>query len=272
MFDKLGLLVDYFGQVNSGPDIMKAVLTSRGSTRKQRAPGNATVRVGPLSELPALLRDLGCDPDPIFAAAGFETKQFMDPDTKILYLQGSILLAGSVAATGCDHLGLMLGQRASPSSLGVAGFILQACPNVGDALRGLVRHLELHDQGGVVNMVSKAESTSLAYAIQLSGVAAAEQIYDMSMAIVCKIMRSLCGENWDPTVVLLPRRLPGNSKPYHKFFRAPIRFDAGQSAVEFPSRWLTHRIPKADPLLHRHLEKEAETLHASQQKLSLIHI
>ena len=159
----------------------------------------------------------------------------------------------------------MLGQRASPS-LGVAGFTLQASPNVGNALRDLVRHLDLHDQGGVGNLVTKGQSTSFIYTIHLSGVEAADQICDMSMAIFCKIMRSLCGENWDPTELFLPRRLPQDSKPYHKFFRAPVRFNADRSAVEFSNHWLTHTPPKADPLLHRFLEEEAEKLHANQHK------
>lgn len=241
-------------------------LVSRSMAQKKQFPRNATVRVGPLSGLPALVRDLGCDPDAIFNAAGFNTIQFKDPDTEILYLQGGKLLADCVAATGCDHLGLLLGQRASPSTLGLAGFLLQASPDVGDALRDLVRYLHLHDQGGVANLLTEGHSTSLSFSIHLAGVASTAQIYDLSMTIVCKTMRSLCGDNWNPTEVLLSRPLPRDPKPYHEFFRAPVRFEADQSALVFPSRWLAHPIPRADPLLHHHLEKTAEALSGNQQQ------
>ncbi|MCG6896660.1 MAG: AraC family transcriptional regulator [Thiocapsa sp.] len=40
-------------------------------------------------------------------------------------------------------------------------------------------------------------------------------------------------------------------EPYRRFFGAPLRFDAEQSAVAFPTRWLDHPIMSADRLLHR---------------------
>jgi len=94
---------------------------------------------------------------------------------------------------------------------------------------------------------------------------AADQIYDLSMSVICKIMRSLCGASWNPTEVLLSRRQPQDLAPYQRLFRAPLRFDADQSAVVFPTRWLDHPIASADPLLHRYLEKKANDLHAHQQ-------
>ena len=79
-------------------------------------------------------------------------------------------------------------------------------------------------------------------------------------------MRSLCGASWNPSAVLLPRRSPQGLARYRRFFHAPLRFDADHSAVEFPTRWLDHPISSADPLLHDHLEEEAQALHAAQQK------
>ncbi|MEA3278695.1 MAG: AraC family transcriptional regulator [Pseudomonadota bacterium] len=234
--------------------------------RRRQAPAEGVVRVGPLMGLPALLRDLGCDPDPLFASAGFNPAQFTDPNVEIPFIPGSKLLARCVTATGCGHLGLLLGERAAPSSLGVAGFMLQTAPDVGTALRGLVRHLDLHDRGAVATLITNDRVTFLGYAIHLSGVEAADQIYDLSMTIVCKIMRSLCGTSWNPTEVLLSRRPPQDLAPYRRFFRAPLRFDEDQSVVVFPTRWLDHPIAGADPLLHRHLEKEANELQAHQQR------
>jgi AraC-like DNA-binding protein len=223
------------------------------------------VRVGPLMALPALVRDLGCDPDPIFASAGLNPAQFANPDFEIPFVPGSKLLARCATAAGCRHLSLLLGERTDPSSLGIAGFMLRAAPDVGTALRGLVSYLDLHDRGAVATLVTNDRHTVLGYAIHLSGVEAADQIYDLSMAVVCKIMRSLCGASWNPTEVLLSRRQPQDLAPYRQFFRAPLHFDADQSAVAFPTRWLDHPIASADSLLHRHLEKEADDLHAHQQ-------
>ncbi|MCP4285709.1 MAG: AraC family transcriptional regulator [Gammaproteobacteria bacterium] len=215
--------------------------------------------------MPALVCDLNCDPEPIFASAGFNSTQFTDPDFEISFVSGSKLLSRCITATGCDHLGLLLGERAHPSSLGVAGFLLQTAPSVGIALQDLVHHLDLHDRGAVVTVVTNDYRTLLEYAIHLPGVEATNQIYDLSMTVACNIMRGLCGAHWNPTEVLFLQRPPQNLAPYKRLFRAPLRFNAGQCALAFQNRWLDHPLKSADSLLHRHLEKEANELHSMQQ-------
>ena len=228
---------------------------------KQNIQAEAFVRVGPLMSIPGLLREFNCSPEKILGEAGLNLAQFEDPDTKIPFLAGSNMLAYCVAATGCQHFGLLMGERASSSSLGLAGFILRFAPDVDTALQALLRHLELHDTGGVPVLTTSGEVSSLGYAISLPGVAAADLIYDLSTAMVCNIMRDLCGQNWNPTQVLLARQLPSELAPYKRFFRAPLRFDAEQNAVEFPTQLLDLPLTTADPALFRHLEKEANERH-----------
>jgi AraC-like DNA-binding protein len=233
---------------------------------KSRAPSvDGFVRVGPLMAIPAIVRELGYDPDAILAETGLKPHQFADPDCVVPYVTGSKLLAQCAAATGCDHFGLLVGQRVGASGLGVTGFLLQSAPDVITALRDLVKHLDLHDQGGVGMLQIQGRVARLGYAIYQPGVEAAEQIYDLSIAIVCNLMRRLCGENWNPAEVVLPRKVPKDLAVYNRFFRAPLRFNADQCALVFSSRWLKHRIQCADELLHQHLEKEANRLHEGRE-------
>ncbi|MEA3277780.1 MAG: AraC family transcriptional regulator [Pseudomonadota bacterium] len=243
----------------------KSVQSSVPARRQKGAPFDGFVRAGPLTGLPALLRDLGCDPDPIFASTGLDPARFLDPDVEIPFVPVSRLLARCVAATGCEHLGLLLGERVTPESLGVAGFMLQTAPDVGTALRDLVHHLDLHDRGGVATLVTNDRSTCLGYAIHLSGVEATNQINDLAMTVACKVMRELCGAEWNPTAVLLSRRAPQDLVPYRRFFRAPLHFNAERNALGFPTHELDQSVARADPVLHRHLEQEAHALHADQQ-------
>jgi AraC-like DNA-binding protein len=222
---------------------------------------NALVRVGPLMGIPAVLQNLGHDPEPVLAGGGFKPAQFSDPDIEVPYLAVSRLLARCVAITGCRHFGLLVGEHAGASSLGLAGFILKTAPDVGNALRSLLLHLDLQDQGGVPTLQIMGATTQLGYAIHLSGVEAPEQIYEISIAIGCNIMRNLCGKTWNASEVLFSTRQPQNLSPYRDFFRAPIRFSAGRCALAFPTRWLDHQIQTADTLLHQHLKKEAAELH-----------
>jgi AraC-like DNA-binding protein len=105
----------------------------------------------------------------------------------------------------------------------------------------------------------------LGYAIHQSNVEGINHIYDLSIALGCSIMRGLCGAGWNPTEVLSSRRPPADLKPYRKFYRAPLQFDMDRNAIVFPSRWMNHKIPGADALLRRHLEREADELHMLRQ-------
>jgi len=223
---------------------------------------DGVVRVGPLMSIPAVVQELGVDPEPLFESHGLDLDQFDDPDLRVPYLAASRLIARCAEATGCEHFGLLVGSRAGPSTLGVAGFMLRVAPDVRTALQDLVHNLDLHDEGGVPFVETTGEVSLLGYAIHQPGTKAADQIYDLSLAIACNIMRALCGSRWRATEVLLARRAPRDPAPYQRFFRAPLRFDAEQSAVAFASRWLDQPLASADPLLHRHLEAEATALHA----------
>jgi AraC-like DNA-binding protein len=219
--------------------------------------------------IPGLLREFDCDPEAVLASVGLDIVEFSDPDTEIPYFAASRLLARCVSATGCEHFGLLVGGRAGPSSLGVAGFMLGSASDIATALHDLQQHLNLHDQGGMLVLRAEEDIVLLGYAIQETRAEATDQIYDLSIALACNIMRNLCGQSWNPTEVLLSRRLPQDLMPYRGFFRAPLHFDAAQSGVKFPGCWLSHKLVSADPLLHRHLEKEALALHGLRN-LSII--
>lgn len=221
---------------------------------------HALVRVGPLIGLTSILHEYSCDPVPIFNKHGFKPEQFENPDFEIPFVTGSRLFADCVKATGCEHFGLSLGIRANPSSLGVAGFMLQTAHNVNAALQALIRHYDLHDQGALVSLKKSGEFAFLGYAFKVHGVSAAEHIYDLAMTVACKIMRGLCGEDWTPTEILLARPLPRDPSPYKHFFKAPVRFDAEENAVVFPIHWLQHELPNEDPLLFDYLERRAAKL------------
>jgi len=220
----------------------------------------STVRVGPLAAIPQLLRELGCDPGPIVRESGFELAFFDDPELPMSYRAGSALLARCVATTGCEHFGLMLGARAGPSSLGLAGFLMMNAPDVGRALNDLVHYLSLHDRGGIATLETRNGTTLLGFTVIEPETQAVDQICDLSMAVARNLMRGLCGPKWIPSQVLLPRTPPADPLPWTRVFQAPVQFNAGQCALAFPTRWLAHPVDVAEPLLHRHLKQQADAM------------
>ena len=234
--------------------------------RNSESLSDSTFRAGPLVNIPALLVELGCDPGPIFERAGFDLDLLKDTEHRVSYLAANRLLEECVAASGCDHFGLELGQMASPSYLGVAGFLVRAASTVGQALKALVKNLDLHDDGATCTLRVEADYARLTYHVHQPGITAISHVHDLATAVMCNILRSICGKDWNASQVLLVRMRPPDMTPYVSFFRTTPLFNSEACAIVFPSACLKLTPPAADALLYQHLELEANALHQMQHR------
>jgi AraC-like DNA-binding protein len=225
-------------------------------------PTEGQLRVSIFVNLPALLRELGQDPSEIVTAVGLDLDLFDDRENTVPFITMSRLLALCVERTRCEHFGLLLGERSNTSHLGLVGYLVQSSPDVASALRNLILHLHLHDRGAVPTLTVRNEVALLGYAIYQAGVVRADQIYDAAMAVASNLMTSLCGPKWRATEVLLSRASPTDPSPHRRFFRAPVRFDADQTAIVFPTSWLEHRLTGANAQLRRLLQARVDALEA----------
>jgi AraC-like DNA-binding protein len=231
-------------------------------TQQQRPIAGGVVRLGVAIGIVAVLRAFGADPEQIIAEAGLDPRLFDDDDRTISFAALGRLFALCVARTNCPHFGLLVGERASVTSLGIVGCLMQQCETVGDALRGLVSHFHLHDRGAAPMLTVEAGTAILSYAIYEPQVESADQISDGAIATGANIMRALCGPEWVPAEVLLPRQPPSDLEPYRRLFRAPVRFDQELAALVFSTEWLDRRVTGASPVLRRILEQRIEELEA----------
>ncbi len=229
--------------------------------QQPKAAGNVTFRVGPLVNLASLVSSLGCDPVHIFNQAGFDPGEFADPDHWMPYLRSSRLLARCVEATGCEHLGLLLGQRAEPSHLGLVGFLVRAAPRVEQALKALVEYIDLHDGAGSIGLNIGPEYSTLSFTLHLPGVDAVDQISDLSAVMMYNIMQMLCCPDWTASTVELIRKEPADRELYRRFFHAPIFFNSTETAITFNNHCLYQQPPAADVLLYKYLQQEAWCQH-----------
>ena len=166
-------------------------------------------RVGPLSALPAILRDLHADPGPILLAAGLPSNSLDDPDALIPYAAMGQLLDASVHLANVPLIGLLVGQRARAEQLGLVGRLMRNAPALGDAIVDLVAHHQRYVRGGIPVFINSSEAAILTYTIYDEGVVAIDQIYDGTLAAGCAIFRELTGQS--PAEVrlrIVPRMIP----------------------------------------------------------------
>ena len=244
---------------------LKSTQTDRPAVvRRSRPLAGGLIRVGVATEIPVVLREFGAEPHPILARVGLSENVLQEPENLISFQALGRLVSHCVAVTGCDHFGLLVGGRGVASSLGVVGFLVQQSPDVRSALEDLVRYLHFHDRGAVPRLTETGDHAFLSYGIYDQNVEGADQIADGAMAIAMNLMKGLCGPDWRPDEVLLPRRKPADIGPYRTVFGAPLRFDADEASLVFSVRWLDHHLPRADArlqsFLREHMRETADSL------------
>lgn len=215
------------------------------------------VHVLALRGIVEVLDSLDVPAEPLLARFHLARADFDDPDRTVLYWDADELLGACVQATSCQHFGLRVGQRMNLRSFGVLGRLVASADTVGKALQDLSLYFLMHDSGGAPMVAIHGRAVTFSYGIQAAGVKNSQQVYDLAAAAMANIMHDLCGSDWRPDAVLLPRRRPRDIGPYLAFFDAPLRFESLQAGIVFPVQCLQRAVEGADPLLHRILMQQA---------------
>jgi AraC-like DNA-binding protein len=217
------------------------------------AGGEAEQRVGVFVALAGLLQEFQLDPGPLLVAHGLVHESLADADARVPYAAVGSLLATCAERTGCDHFGLLLGQRASLSYLGILAEIARNSPTVGEALRTFSVNQHLYSGGGAVYLFQDADEITFGYAIYHAGLRGFEQIHDMAMAQMLGGVRELCGGLFQPRVIELSRHAPADAAPYRRAFPVPVVFDSVNNAMRFSADVMQRPIAGADPARLREL-------------------
>lgn len=226
-------------------------------------------RVGTLRELPAVLRALGFEPDPIIGRDGLDPRLLDDGDNPLPASSVGRLLESCVGRTGCRHVGLLLGAQARTSCFGIVGLLMQHLPTVSAALLCLIEHGHLYHPGAVSTLEVRHGTALLRYGFSPSDAEGGRQIVDSALASGFRMMQSLCGPDWVPREVLLSHPSGGDEAAYRRTFEVPVRFDEEGTALVFEARWLSHPVAGADPGFRHILELQVRALeHLHNEALS----
>jgi AraC-like DNA-binding protein len=218
----------------------------------------ASQRVGVLTEIPNLLRELGANAIDVLTSAGLDTDALDTLENRIPYVAVGRLLHECVMKTGCQHFSLLLGQRMRLSHLGLPGGLLRHSPTLGAALRTFAVYQHLNNQGMAKFLLEKDDMATLGNIVYQSRTEHVDQIYDLDAAATLSVIRELCGTYWRPERVLFSHAKPTDVVPYRRFFQVACRFDCERTALIFPAIMLERRLMDADPKQFRILEAQAQ--------------
>lgn len=239
------------------PMISNSHFDKQGSDRPLPvAPGqdSGTQRVGVLCRYPAILHELGAEPDAVFAAAGLNIADVADPAGMIPFRSFGKLLYAGVKATGLEHLGLLVGSRASLEFLGPVGILMRNAPTLGEALTDLVRNQHRYVRGSAVYAMKEGSRLFIGYTVHQRQTPGVLQILEGGVAAALQYIAELIRQK-PPLEVVLPRSQPGDAGQWHRFLGKAITFGNGHAGILIPSSLLQHKLPDADPRERQRLEE-----------------
>ena len=220
------------------------------------------MRVAPFQGLPSVLARYGLTPSTLFEEAGLPPDLLNDPEETIKVEAAGHLLALCAKRTGCPHFGLLLGQDVRPTALGLIGLLAQNAVDVGSGLRGLILNLHLNGHAVVLALSVRSDVAQLEFRLFPDLPAAQVPAIDFVTAVICNVLRSLCGPGFALSEVLFAHHVPPKRAPYGRYFRARVHFGRERNALTFPATWLERRVHGASAASRAKLEQSVATLAA----------
>ncbi len=203
-----------------------------------------------------LTKSLGADPLKVMQAAGLKPSVFQDPDALIPHTNALKLFEVAMAETGCDHLGLLLGEKISLQSLGLLGLLMRSSPNFGTAMQEMIKHLAVHARGITRELHCDKGIAYLTTGFENPDMAQSFPAVQMSVATNWKVGQLLSHYQSHPTLICFTFAEPANSIFFRRFFKVPVAFNADFNGLVFHASDLNLPIREHDPMLHEEMKRQ----------------
>jgi AraC-like DNA-binding protein len=222
------------------------------------------VRVAPMREAFAVLRELGVEPDAILAEFGLQESYFGDQDNTVPYVIVGMFLKRCAEVTNCRHFGVLGGARLSASNLGVVGFLMQSARDLRASLTQGARFFRFHNPNATVQLTETGNVAAWRFSLLMRHLEGREHILEAAMANSVNTMRKLCGPKWEPLEVRLASPEPTDKRPYARAFGRLVRFNQADTELLFASHWLDTPLPSADAALQEAMLKQLGALETAK--------
>ncbi|MFC2995920.1 AraC family transcriptional regulator [Acinetobacter sichuanensis] len=219
-----------------------------------------SIPLGALAVLPTILEEHGIEPWAFFRQFDIEQSDFKQ-NLKPLPLQvhGKVLqLAREMLQ--CDHLGLLMGKKASLANTGPLRFLVLNAATLRDALQSLFHYGQLWYKGLFLSI--KEEQGYAGIQMRIEGDAPdKEQLQTAYLVATVSIMEMVLGKSWHPTLVRISYPKPKSAHLYEKLFGCPVWFGQSQHELLFPQKELDQQRSGHDNQLDDFLRTHLTALH-----------
>lgn len=179
------------------------------------------------------LRACGVDADAVFAEAGLDPSSLSSPDTRYPMTSMSRLWRLARESSGDPCFGLIAAAQWHPTTWHGLGYAWLASSTLEEGLRRLVRFVAVISTGADVELSESDAVFRFVFGVQRGfGEKPQEVVLDAFAANLVSMCRSTYGPDFKPVRVEFTHAGSGCRRRRSEFFRAPIRYEAEETALE----------------------------------------
>jgi AraC-like DNA-binding protein len=228
--------------------------------------------IGALAALPEIMSEHGQDGWKLLASYGITPRSFERPLQPLPTVAHGRVLQAAGEAMDCDHLGLLVGERATMEHAGPLRFVVLYAQTVRDAVDALLRFSPIWYPGLTIRFAVEGEYAVLALKLERGSVPGSDQILTALLVANVKIIEMIVGHAWRPTSVRVAHREPRTADPYRRFFRSTVLFDQPQHEIWFPAGVLDRLRSGADRKLETYLHEQLAELKGDERADLLVQV
>ncbi|MBE2263018.1 MAG: AraC family transcriptional regulator [Burkholderiaceae bacterium] len=159
-----------------------------------------------------------------------------------------------------NNFGLRMVELASPSDLGIYGYLLKNAPTVGEALEIACRYYPIFYLGATLRLSVGRRMAKLTYRTKASSALSVRHDNEWSLGFFVHVIRRGTSADWTPASASFTHPAPEDVSEQIQHFGTNLQFGQATNCIEFPADVLLCRVNETDPNLLRVLIQHADGL------------
>ncbi|WP_437777274.1 AraC family transcriptional regulator [Sorangium sp. So ce1097] len=228
-----------------------------------RAPARApTIWARLAGQLAAHAAQRGADRAALLDAAGLLDAPLDDPDARVPLAAFYALVEQAAAALSDPHLGLDFAARFQPEQLEALGFLAMSSPNLGEALRRMLRYQQLWSEGERYTLELRGGRAHVGFTPFGPDRPAHGHVAEMFAFDVLVNGGRMSGAPIQAVAVRFRHAPAGDPGEKARRLGAAARFEAPETELVLPAEALARPLPHANEALAAFLERQVGALAA----------
>ena len=206
----------------------------------------------------ALLTNAGVDVDEFLSDLSMDRAKVENSNERIHIAIYDRVQEKAVEVLNDPALGLHLGERTSPTALGLLGHLIISAPTILDAFRVFFKYHLIVSDSEPSELSIDGDHATLTYDYPRSTPICNRIRAEFGLVQACNLGRSMLGTGLTPIKVCFEHDEPSYTDEYERVFSAPILYNQPKTQIVFPVELLRRELVHADAMMHELLTEEAD--------------